>query len=245
MTFIGAMSQLLRDFRRRIDASKAAIIEPCLPTLAAKPPTRPGWIHEIKHDGFRLMVRKAADGVPLITRNGHIWTERFPMVIAAAEAIKSKSFLIDGEVVAVDDRGMVDFNRLRYGSRVNEGAFLYAFDLLELDGKDLKPEPLKARKAALAKLVHVNFLGLKRGRKNYHGAPAGIRYVDHLDDDGVLIFEHACALRCEGIVSKRLTSPYVSGRSKDWIKTKNPDAPAAKRLEEEDWNDRSRRSARP
>jgi bifunctional non-homologous end joining protein LigD len=102
--------------------------------------------------------------------------------------------------------------------------------LLELEGRNLRSAPLEERKTALKRL-----LGLKRRSK----ATSAIHYVDHLEfDDAELIFTQACALGCEGIVSKRLGSRYVSGRSRDWIKVKNPGAPAARRLEEEDWNAR-------
>jgi bifunctional non-homologous end joining protein LigD len=101
--------------------------------------------------------------------------------------------------------------------------FLYAFDLLSLNGGDLRQEPIEERKAALSKLVRPQY--------------PGIQIVDHLEfDDGEMIFEHACELGCEGIVSKRLGSRYFSGRSRDWLKAKNPKAPAVKREAEEDWS---------
>jgi bifunctional non-homologous end joining protein LigD len=106
--------------------------------------------------------------------------------------------------------------------------FLYAFDLLELDGQDLRREPLQTRKATLASLLR--------------GSWPGVRLNVHLDyQDGASVFRHACALGCEGIVSKRLGSPYRSGRSKDWLKFKNPAAPAVKREAEEDWSGERRR----
>jgi bifunctional non-homologous end joining protein LigD len=214
----------LSEMNRRLAASKAAFIEPCLPTLAAQPPNGSGWIHEIKHDGYRLQARRDGDGVHLITRNGFDWTGRYPSIAAAVKALRCKSCTIDGEVVVVDDNGLATFDALRYGAREKPEALLYAFDLLELDGEDLRAQPIEARKAALAKL-------LKRKET------PDIHYVDHLEfDDAAMIFDHACNLGCEGIVSKRLGSRYTSGRSRDWIKTKNPDAPGARRLEEEDWN---------
>lgn len=177
------------------------------------------------------MVQKDAYGVSLITRNGHYWDDRFPAIAAAAQALPCTSCLIDGEVVIVDRSGLAAFNLLRSGARVKPKAFLYAFDLLELDGKDVRREPLEQRKAALERL-------LRKSR-------AGIRYVDYMEfDNGQLVFEHARALGCEGIVSKRKDSRYVSGRSRDWIKVKNPAAPGARRLEEEDWNDGSKRTRR-
>ena len=132
-----------------------------------------------------------------------------------------RSCLIDGEVVCCDDRGVV-FQPLR--QRRNEPqAFLYAFDLLELDGLDMRREPIETRKATLASLL----------RKARHG----LRLNEHMEHDcGQTVFQHACKMGLEGIVSKRLGSRYRSGRSPDWLKFKNPEAPAVKREAEEDWS---------
>jgi bifunctional non-homologous end joining protein LigD len=180
-------------------------IQPCLPTTAAQPPSGPGWIHEIKHDGYRMMLRRDAAGIiRLITRGGYNWSERYPLIASAAGALKAKSFLIDGEAVACDEAGLAEFQRLRRRAD-DRSVFLYAFDLLELNGADLRREPIEGRKEALSKLLRLPL--------------AGIRYCDHLDiDDGELVYAHACALGCEGIVSKRKGSTYRAGRSRDWIK---------------------------
>jgi len=198
-----------------------AFIEPCLPSPAERPPSGPGWVHEIKHDGFRLMVRRDGAGIRLITRNGHDWSDRFPLIAEAAGALKARSFLVDGEAVACDSDGLPSFDRLRY-RRGDGTVFLFAFDLLELNGQDLRREPLEVRKATLASVLAE--------------AGSGLRLNEHLQhDDGELVFRHACKLGLEGIVSKRLGSRYRSGRSPDWLKMKNPDAPAVKREAEEDW----------
>jgi bifunctional non-homologous end joining protein LigD len=195
-------------------------IEPCLPSPADSPPSGSGWVHEIKHDGFRLMAKRDAIGVRLLTRNGQDWSARFPLIGGAVTALKARSCLLDGEAVACDDDGLSVFERLR--RRVEDRhVFLYAFDLLELDGRDLRGEPLETRKATLASLL----------RK----AMAGLKFNEHLTNDGDAVFRHACALGLEGIVSKRLGSRYTSGRSRDWLKMKNPAAPAVKREAEEDW----------
>jgi bifunctional non-homologous end joining protein LigD len=121
----------------------------------------------------------------------------------------------------VCDDGLPTFDRLRY-RRADGTVFLFAFDLLELDGGDLRQEPLEVRKATLASL-------LRR-------VGAGVQLNQHLEhEDGEVVFRHACKLGLEGIVSKRLGSLYRSGRSRDWLKFKNPDAPAVKREAEEDW----------
>jgi bifunctional non-homologous end joining protein LigD len=202
----------------------SAFIEPCLPSPADRPPSGPGWIHEVKLDGFRMMVRRDPAGVRLMTRNGHDWTGRFPLIAEAARALRARSFLIDGEAVACDGDGLPVFDRLRY-RRQDGRVFLYAFDLLELNGKDLRREPLEVRKTTLASVL------AKAG--------PGLRLNEHLKhDDGEVVFRHACKLGLEGIVSKRLGSRYRSGRSRDWLKMKNPAAPAVKREAEEDWGRR-------
>src|SRR3954464_6791510 len=121
-------------------------IEPCLPSPADRPPSGTSWIHEIKHDGYRLMARIDSVSIRLITRRGNDWSDRFPLVIEAVNQLKVRSCLIDGEVVCCDERGLARFDVLR--RRPNEAvAFLYAFDLLELNGTDMRPEPIEVRKA--------------------------------------------------------------------------------------------------
>ena len=127
-------------------------IEPCLPSPADRPPSGTNWIHEIKHDGYRLMARRDSVGIRLITRRGNDWSDRFPLVVEAVNHLKVRSCLIDGEVVCCDERGLARFDVLR--RRRNEvDAFLYAFDLLELDGTDLRREPIEMRKATLASVL--------------------------------------------------------------------------------------------
>jgi bifunctional non-homologous end joining protein LigD len=192
--------------------------EPCLPSPVEHPPGGSDWIHEIKHDGFRLLARRGANGVRLFTRNGHNWTERFPLIFEALTALKATTCLIDGEAVACTETGLAEFEYLR-GRRGD--VHLCAFDILELDGQDLRLKPLTERRRLLAKLV----------RKPRPGLVLNAQF----EQDGRLVFEHACLLGCEGIVSKRKQSRYRSGRSRDWVKSKNPAAPAVKREAEEDW----------
>ena len=204
----------------------AGFIQPCLPSPAERPPTGPGWIHEIKHDGFRMMVRRDAAGVRLLTRNGIDWSARFPLIFEAAGALQVRSFLLDGEAVACDGDGMPVFDRLRY-RRQDGRVFLYAFDLLELNGQDLRREPIEIRKRQLATLLRAARVGLQLNK--------------HISEPGDVVFRHACKMGLEGIVSKRKDSPYRSGRSPDWLKMKNPNAPAVKREGEEDWDRRGRK----
>jgi ATP-dependent DNA ligase len=205
----------------------ADFIPPCLPSSAERPPSGPGWVHEIKHDGFRLMARRDAASVRLLTRNGIDWAARYPQISEAATALQVRSFLLDGEAVACGGDGMPVFDRLRY--RRQDGAvFLFAFDLLELNGQDLRREPIEIRKRELAKLLR--------------NARLGLQINEHVDDlPGDVVFRHACKMGLEGIVSKRLGSRYRSGRSPDWLKMKNPAAPAVKREAEEDWGRGRRR----
>jgi bifunctional non-homologous end joining protein LigD len=212
------MSSLSSRIRR---SSPAGFVEPCLPSPADKPPSGANWIHEIKHDGYRLMARRDPVGIRLLTRRGNDWSARFPLVVEAVNHLKVRSCLINGEVVCCDERELARFDVLR--RRRNEvDAFLFAFDLLELDGTDLRREPIEVRKATLASIL----------RKAHHG----VRLNEHLAHDcGLTVFQHACRLGCEGIVSKRLGSRYCSGRSPDWLKFKNPEAPAVRREAEEDW----------
>ena len=135
-----------------------------------------------------MMARRDVSGIRLLTRNGKDWTGRFPAIVQAASGLKARSCLIDGEVVCCDENGLAVFALLRYRQRPTE-IFLYAFDLLELDGQDLRREPLETRKATLASLLR--------------SCGPGPRLVEHLAHGGDVVYRHACRLGCEGIVSKQ------------------------------------------
>ena len=196
------------------------IIEPCLPSPAKAPPSGPGWLHEIKHDGFRILARRDAAGVRLITRAGNDFSSRFPFITMALGKLSVRSCLIDGEAIVCDKNGLAVFDLIRrHGALAS--AVHCAFDLLELDGRDLRREPIEKRKALLAELLN--------------GQQMSIVLNEHFEEDGAAVYRAACQLGCEGIVSKRLGSPYRSGRSPHWLKVKNPNAPAVKREAEEDW----------
>jgi bifunctional non-homologous end joining protein LigD len=183
-------------------------------------PSGSEWLHEIKHDGFRVIARKKGAQVKLYSRPGNDLTYRFPLIVETLARLRSRSCIIDGEAVACDDNGVSSFDRVRYRYH-DETIFLYAFDLIELNGDDLRRDPLKGRKARLEIIL------AKVG--------AGIRFNEHMEADGETVFRHACKLGLEGIVSKRKDSPYRSGRSPDSLKMKNADEPAVKREAEEDW----------
>jgi bifunctional non-homologous end joining protein LigD len=121
-------------------------IAPCLPTKASQPPSGELWLHEIKHDGFRVIARKDGAKVRLYSRPGNDLTYRFPLIVVSLARLRSRSCIIDGETVACDDNGVPSFERIRY-RRHDASVFLYAFDLIELNGDDLRREPLEVRKA--------------------------------------------------------------------------------------------------
>jgi bifunctional non-homologous end joining protein LigD len=127
-------------------------VAPCLPTKAPQPPSGEAWLHEIKHDGFRVIARKNGVQVRLYSRPGNDLTYRFPLIVESLARLRSRSCIIDGEAVVCDDNGVPSFDRIRY-RRHDASVFLYAFDLIALDGDDLRREPLAARKATLASLL--------------------------------------------------------------------------------------------
>jgi bifunctional non-homologous end joining protein LigD len=190
------------------------IIEPCLPSPAKVPPSGPGLIHEIKHDGIRILARRDSAGVRLITRNGNDFTYRFPLIEMAIKSLPVRSCLIDGEAIVCDKNGLSVFE-LVLGHRTGAAAEYCAFDLLELDGRDLRRQPIENRKSLLAELLD--------------DLLPNISLNQHFEEDGALVFDAACQLCCEGIVSKRRGSPYRPGRSPHWVKIKNPKAPAVRR----------------
>jgi bifunctional non-homologous end joining protein LigD len=203
-----------------ITVARSGFIAPCIPTRAAKPPAGPDWVHEVKHDGYRLQVRRQGDVVRLFTRNGYDWSARYPAIAVTATLLRARSFTLDGEAVVCGSDGVAIFDALHRRGTVTE-AMMYAFDLLELDGQDLRALPLVDRKKRLARLLS--------------GRRLGIVLSDHTDEDGALLFVHARRMGLEGIVSKRLSAPYRSGRSRDWIKIKNPNSPAMIRAREAEW----------
>src|SRR5689334_22324963 len=129
-----------------------APFQPCIPTRGTKVPHHEDWIHEVKQDGFRLIVRRDGDRVRLFTRNGYDWTSRYPLIVEAARRIRTKQFVLDGEAVLLGVDGISDFDGL-YSGHHNDEVQLYAFDILALDGDDLRKLPLHLRKTNLARLL--------------------------------------------------------------------------------------------
>jgi bifunctional non-homologous end joining protein LigD len=133
--------------------------QPCIPTRGIKVPVGPAWIHEIKHDGYRLIVQRDGARVRVFTRNGYDWSDRFPLIVEAALKNKRDRFVIDGEAVLLGDDGVSDFNGL-HSRRHNDQVKLYAFDILALDGDDLRSLPLHLRKEKLARLLAKRPVGI-------------------------------------------------------------------------------------
>jgi bifunctional non-homologous end joining protein LigD len=184
-------------------------IRPCEPALVAYPPAGPGWLHEIKHDGFRILTWKRGERILVWSRRGADFTERFSRIAEAVRGLFADEALIDGEAVVFQDDGRSDFHALLTKRGWAEAAFV-AFDLLRFGGDDLRQRPLEKRREALARLI-----ARRRGD--------GILFSEALVEEGAAVFAKACELGLEGIVSKREGSFYRSGKSRNWLKTKNPD----------------------
>jgi len=184
---------------------------PELATLVAQPPAGEQWLHEFKHDGYRILARLDHRRVELYSRNAHDWTQRFPAVAAALERLPAEQAMFDGEVTVLLPDGTSSFQALQNQlSGVKTGQLVYMiFDLLHLDGRDLTAARLEDRKAALARLL-----------SSPSDRAAVLRYSDHVIGSGADFFARACRLGLEGIVSKRRDSPYRGARGADWLKIK-------------------------
>jgi bifunctional non-homologous end joining protein LigD len=185
-------------------------IEPCLASLCDKPPSGPQWIHEIKHDGYRIQARIDGRTIRLLTRKGLDWTERFAGVAEALAGLELGSALIDGEVVVQDASGMSSLNNLQADLETGRQDRLryFAFDLLYCQGFDLTRAALIDRKT----LLHQTLAVLP--------ADSPVCFTEHLTTDGPVVLEHAGRLGLEGIISKRTDAPYRSGRGEQWLKAK-------------------------
>ncbi len=186
-----------------------SFVPPALATLKPKPPEGSRWLHEIKFDGYRLQVRIDHGKLQLLTRSGLDWTEKFGDAVSGAlKSLPAETLMIDGEIVVERDSGASDFSALQ--KDLSEGRsdrfVFYAFDLLYLDGTDLRGAALTDRKALLEKLLPAS---------NPH-----LRYSEHFEESGGLVLDHACRLSLEGVISKVKDSKYVSGRKGNWVKSK-------------------------
>jgi bifunctional non-homologous end joining protein LigD len=186
-----------------IKANFPGFIAPALASSIARVPSGARWIHEIKFDGYRVQLHIANEGVRMFTRNGHDWTNRFKKVANEAFLISAGSAIIDGEVVVPAADGTTDFSVLQNQLKgKSDKIVMVAFDLLYLNGYDLRKMPLVERKALLKKLI----------------AKTAIQFSESFEVDGPELFKHACGIGLEGVVSKVRDSKYVSGRGNDWVK---------------------------
>jgi bifunctional non-homologous end joining protein LigD len=194
-------------------AKKAAMpseIAPCLATLVEEVPRGGQWLHEIKWDGYRLVAFVKGGKAQIKTRNGHDWTHRFPAIARALAELPVEAAIVDGEAVVEDEKGLSSFSALQEAlsdGRAADKAIFYAFDLLYLDGFDLRGSPLSARKERLAEFVS-------------HGSDGPLRFSEHIEADGEAMVRNACRLGLEGVISKARDRPYRSGRNGDWLKIK-------------------------
>ncbi|HEY6861573.1 MAG TPA: DNA ligase D [Pseudolabrys sp.] len=194
-------------------AALPVFVAPCLATLSDKAPDSDNWVHEIKFDGYRIQAHLDRGKVKLLTRKGLDWTKKFPTIADAVAKLPVRTALIDGEVVVEGDDGISSFSLLQQDLKAerHDRMVFYVFDLMYLEGADLKSLPLGARKDALEKL-------LKR-----QPARGPLRLSESLTEPGTTLLRHACKMGLEGIVSKVADAPYRSGRSHDWVKTKCSD----------------------
>lgn len=187
-------------------------VDPCVATLVDKPPKGPDWAFEVKWDGYRLAVHVEPGEVRAITRGGYDWTRKFGLIVAEAHQLGHASMILDGEAVVLDDQGRSDFGLLqravgRRPSAHDAGEIIFfAFDLLYLDGHDLRKLPLAARRRLLDPIVA--------------GRTGTIRLSEEVNADGEEFFRVACELGLEGIIAKRRDKPYRSGRRPEWLKIK-------------------------
>jgi bifunctional non-homologous end joining protein LigD len=186
-----------------IKAPYPGFIPPALATKVEKVPSDERWIHEIKFDGYRVQLHIINDDIRVFTRRGNDWTKRFRKIAGDAYLINAASAILDGEVVVPAEDGTTDFSVLQNELKGNSSKIvMVAFDLLYLNGQDLQKLPLTERKAALKKLI----------------AKTAIQYSESFELGGQQMFEHACKVGLEGVVSKVRDSRYPFARTNDWLK---------------------------
>jgi bifunctional non-homologous end joining protein LigD len=195
--------------RRSSTRANADVLPPYTPqlaTLVTSAPDDDTWLHEVKYDGFRIGLRIDGDDVRLLTRNGLDWTARFPSIVAAASALATRAALIDGEMAFLLPDGRTRFQGLQNAGD-DDGVLVYfAFDLLALNGRDVRTQPLETRKALLREILPAT--------------DAPIRYAGHVVGHGRRVHADACRAGLEGIISKKRDAPWTGGRSRDWLKAK-------------------------
>jgi bifunctional non-homologous end joining protein LigD len=197
--------------RRQVTATG---VEMMLAEVREQPFNRPDWIFEIKLDGYRLLAGTSVGKVQLVSRNGHDLAGTFPEVARAVESLPFSSVVLDGEVVAMDDKGRPSFQRLQQRGKLTRApdvhrvaaevpAVFFAFDLLGFEDLDLRPLPLTKRKDLLRRVIPQS---------------GPVRFLDHVEGEGKALYDHVIALGLEGIVAKKADCPYRGGRSPHWLK---------------------------
>jgi len=183
-------------------------VAPQLTQLVDTAPEGDGWLHEIKYDGYRMHARLDRGAVKLLTRTGLDWTHKYPAIAKAVAELDAREAYLDGELCGVGADGVISFNIVQLASDSGNAAALVflLFDLLHFDGEDLRERPLIGRKERLGTLLA--------------NAPPSLRYSDHVVGQGPAFYERACAMRAEGIVSKRVDAPYAPGNRGLWRKVK-------------------------
>ena len=183
------------------------VVEPELATLVKEAPAGEQWIHELKLDGYRMLCRVEDGEVHMISRNGKDWTASFPSIVRCVSRLPVKTAWLDGEVVVMEKDGRTSFQALQNVLSNDSGTLHYfIFDLMYLDGYDLRRSPLVERKRTLEALLAA--------------APEALRFSSHIQGSGAEFFRQACKLRLEGMISKLADSPYRGARSRDWVKVK-------------------------
>jgi bifunctional non-homologous end joining protein LigD len=195
---------------RRRKSQLPGFVAPQLATLVDRVPQGDDWLHEIKFDGYRILCRISNGEICLITRNRQDWTERLSFLAQAAMELPVHDALLDGEVVALNENGTTNFQLLQnsLSTHASDNLAYYVFDLLHLDGNDLRQLPLLRRKEALAEILKAK------------SSTSPIRYSEHWLGQGDRLYDEACRSGLEGVISKRADQPYRSGRGRDWVKTK-------------------------
>jgi bifunctional non-homologous end joining protein LigD len=195
------------------ETSMPKFVEPQLATLVSTVPEDDGWLHELKFDGYRVFCRIDNGKIAMLTRSAQDWTARFGVLARAAKLLPARQAIIDGEIVALDADGSHSFQKLQNSLRDGDAARLiyYAFDLLYVNGRDLRALSLLERKKLLRNLV---------ARRAKARAADVIRYSEYWLGRGQEIFAKACGAGLEGIIAKRVDDPYRSGRGRSWLKIK-------------------------
>lgn len=192
----------------QLDNPLDGVIEPLKPTLVPSPPQGHGWLHEVKYDGYRMLAFLDNGRVKLQTKNGHDWSARFPELVEAVKLLPASSAVLDCEMCALLPSGVSSMTALKVAmGKASHQLVLFAFDLLYLNRSDLRNEALLERKRLLARM-------LKQAKTSR------LQYVDHFQGDPEQLFSRCAHMGIEGLVSKRVESRYVSGKSDLWVKSK-------------------------